>query len=201
MSTDVAAEKPRPREKTPLGPLLFKIVLVLVVIVGALAAYVSTKPNEFRVERSKVIAASPEAVFDHVNDFHKWEAWSPWAKLDPKAKNTFDGPAFGKGAKFQWVGNDKVGEGAMTIVDSQPSDRLQIRLDFEKPMKDTSTVDFVFEPAGEQTKVTWAMSGRYQNFVGKAFCTLMNMQKMIGDKFDEGLESMKKVVEAEGKSS
>lgn len=201
MSTDVAAEKPRPREKTPLGPLLFKIVLVLLAIVGALAGYVSTKPNEFRVERSAVIAASPEAVFDHVNDFHKWEAWSPWAKLDPKAQNTFDGPAFGKGAKFKWVGNDKVGEGAMTIVESVPPDRLQIRLDFEKPMKDTSTVDFLFEPSGGQTKVTWVMSGRYQNFVGKAFCTLMNMQKMIGDKFDEGLASMKKVVEGEGKSS
>jgi uncharacterized protein YndB with AHSA1/START domain len=201
MSTDIAAQNPNAVAKKPVGSLLFKILLALIVIVGALAAYVSTKPNEFRVERSATIAASPEAVFEHVNDFRKWEAWSPWAKLDPKAKNSFEGMESGKGAVFKWDGNDKVGEGAMTIVDSVPPDHLQIRLDFEKPMKDTSTVDFTFQPVGDETKVTWAMSGRYQNFAGKAFCTLFNMQKMIGDKFDEGLAAMKKTVEGEGKSS
>src|SRR5690242_20234947 len=124
MSTDVAAQSPNVVEKKPVGLLLFKIVLALVVIVGALAGYVSTKPNEFRVERSATIAASPDAVFEHVNDFRKWEAWSPWAKLDPTAKNSFEGTESGKGAVFKWVGNDKVGEGAMTIVDSQPPERL-----------------------------------------------------------------------------
>lgn len=191
--------QPRTPAKWPRF-LVWTLVILLVAVAG-LAGVVATKPNEFRVERSTVIAAPPDAVFEHVNDFHKWEAWSPWAKLDPNAKNSFSGPESGTGAAFKWVGNDKVGEGSMTIVDAQPPDRLQIRLDFEKPMKDTSQVEFTFQPTGDQTKVTWTMSGRYQNFAGKAFCTLFNMQKMIGDKFEEGLASMKRTVESAGKSS
>ena len=46
-------------------------------------------------------------------------AWSPWAKIDPAAKITFEGPPAGTGAGYTWAGNNKVGEGRMTITDSQ----------------------------------------------------------------------------------
>src|SRR3990172_5033607 len=69
-------------------------------------------------------------IFGAGKDFHKWEAWSPWAKLDPAAKTTFEGPVSGKGASFSWAGNSEVGEGKMTIVESDPSDHIKINLDF-----------------------------------------------------------------------
>lgn len=185
-----------PQQAGKSFPLTVKILGVLLLTGGVFAGYIAAQPNEFHIERSKTIAASPEAVFEHVNDFHKWDAWSPWVKLDPKAVNTFSGPDSGVGAKFAWVGNDQVGEGSMTIKDSRPSDQILIQLDFEKPMKDTSNVEFTFKPQGEQTVVTWAMSGRYTNFFGKAFCKIMNMDKVIGGKFEEGLASMKQTVEA-----
>ncbi len=54
--------------------------------------------------------------------------------------------------------------------------------------------EFTFEPQGDQTKVTWSMSGQ-KNFIGKAVCLFMNMDKMIGEKYDEGLANMRAVVE------
>ena len=68
-----------------------EIVIALIVIIAAFLVIVAIQPSEFRVERTTTIAAPADAVFAQVNDLHKWDAWSPWAKLDPAAKVTFDG--------------------------------------------------------------------------------------------------------------
>src|SRR5438105_10606226 len=97
---------------------------------------VAMQPSEFRITRSTKISAPPPAVFEHVNDFHNWDAWSPWAKLDPEAKNSFEGASAGEGAIFRWSGNDKIGEGSMTLIESRESELIRIKLDFIRPFKD-----------------------------------------------------------------
>src|SRR5258708_4924025 len=101
-----------------------KILVVLVVAVVVFAGVVAMQPADFRVERSVTLAAPAPDVFAQVNDFHNWEAWSPWAKLDPNAKNSFEGSAAGKDAKFHWSGNSEVGVGSMTILESRPYDLI-----------------------------------------------------------------------------
>jgi carbon monoxide dehydrogenase subunit G len=172
-----------------------KILLVPVVAIVAFAIYIAVQSPDFKVERSTVIDAPPEVAFAQVNDFHAWQAWSPWAKLDPKATNSFEGPSSGKGAIFKWAGNNEVGEGKMTITESKPSELIQIQLDFLKPMDATSNTEFRFQPEGKGTKVTWTMTGK-NNFLGRAMCTIMNMQKTLEKTFDQGLASMKKEAEA-----
>jgi hypothetical protein len=39
------------------------------------------------IVRAATISAPAAVVFSQVNDFHKWEAWSPWAKMDPAASS------------------------------------------------------------------------------------------------------------------
>ena len=53
---------------------------------------------QFRLERSATIAAPPALVFPLLNDFHRWEGWSPWAKLDPNMKKALEGSPEGVGA-------------------------------------------------------------------------------------------------------
>ena len=174
---------------------MLKIILIaLVVVVIGFVLLVAMQPSEFRIVRSATISAAPPAVFAQVNDFHKWEAWSPWAKLDPSAKTTFEGPSAGTGAVFKWAGNKEVGEGSMTITESRPSDLIRIRLEFLKPFAATNTAQFSFNPAGNQTEVTWSMEGR-NNFIAKAVCLFMNMDKMVGGQFENGLANMKSIVE------
>jgi uncharacterized protein YndB with AHSA1/START domain len=171
------------------------VLAVIVVGVAVFAGVVAMQPADFHIARSANIAAPPSDVFAQVNDFHKWEAWSPWLKLDPAAKTTYEGPAAGTGAIFKWSGNSEVGAGAMTLTESRPNELIKIKLDFEQPFKDTSAVEFTFQPEGTQTVVTWNMSGP-RTFVTKAIALVLNMDKMIGDRFDEGLANMKSVVEA-----
>src|SRR5262245_59877623 len=159
--------------------MLKKIFITLVLVVVVFVAVVATRPSDFRVVRKATMSASPAAVFEQVNDLHKWEAWSPWAKMDPAAKTTYEGPASGKGAVFKWSGNNKVGEGSMTITESRPPDLVRFRLDFVKPLPGTSTAEFTIIPQGKQTEVTWKMYGK-NNFIAKAISLFMNCDKMVG---------------------
>jgi len=178
------------------------ILIVLAVIVGVLAAIalvivviVAMRPADFRVMRSAAIAAPASAVFALVNDFHNWDAWSPWAKIDPAMKQTYEGAPSGAGAIYSWAGNSKAGEGRMTLTESRPNDLIQIKLEFKKPFKATNSAEFSFKPDGEQTVVTWSMSGK-NNFMMKAFGLFIKMDKMVGGEFEKGLATMKAVVEA-----
>ncbi len=185
-----------PSNKTSPWHLLGLTLLVLLAFVSGFLTAAAVQSNKFQVQRSTLIAASPEQVFPHVNDLHKWDAWSPWAKKDPNAVNSFEGPDAGVGAKFKWSGNSEVGEGQMTITGSTPGELVQIKLEFTKPFEDASDVEFVFRPEGDQTRVIWTMSGVQANFIGKVMCLLMNMDKMVGGDFEKGLASMKSVVES-----
>jgi len=178
--------------------MLIKILIGLAVIVVGFVAIVATQPSEFRVARTATIAAPAPAVFAQVNDFHNWEAWNPWAKLDPAMKQAYEGAPAGPGAVYTWAGNNEVGEGRMTLTESSPSDLIRIRLDFMKPFRGTSLAEFTFKPEGKQTTVTWTMTGK-NNFIAKAFCMFMNMDKMIGEQFEKGLASMKAIAETSAK--
>ncbi len=174
--------------------MIKKIAIALALIVIVFAIVVATRPADFRITRTTSIAAPPAAVFAQVNDFHKWEGWSPWAKLDPTMKTTYDGPAEGPGAGYAWAGKSEVGEGRMTITESHPSDLVRIKLEFRKPIAATNTTEFTFKPEGNQTAVIWTMTGT-NNFMGKAFDLVMNMDKMVGADFEKGLAQMKSLLE------
>ena len=103
---------------------------VLAAIVVVFLIVVATRPADFRVSRSLTTAAPPAAIFPHVNELKKWEPWSPWMKLDPNARSTFEGPESGKGAAMSWAGNNQVGEGKMTITESKPSELIRFTLRF-----------------------------------------------------------------------
>ncbi|HTL51787.1 MAG TPA: SRPBCC family protein [Planctomycetota bacterium] len=183
--------------------MLQKLWIALAVFVGLVAIgaiIVATQPSHFKVERTARIAAPPKEVFAQVNDLHKWQAWSPWAKLDPAAKNIYTGPEAGTGAALTWSGNDVVGEGTMTITESKSDEQVRIRLDFVRPYENTCTTTFAFKPEGDGTSVTWRMEGD-KGFMGKAVCMFKDMDKMVGGEFDQGLTNLKNVVEKPGKTA
>ncbi len=175
-----------------------KILMGLLMAVVALVVVIATRPSTYQVSRSASIAAPVDVVFAQINDFHNWAQWSPWDNLDPKMTKTYSGSPAGKDAVYHWVGNDKVGEGEMKIVDVVPNEKVDIKLDFIKPFVSTANTVFTLAPEAEGSKVTWTMSG-HNNFMSKAFSMVMNMDKMIGADFDKGLAAMKGIAETEAK--
>jgi hypothetical protein len=175
--------------------MLKKILIGLAVVIAAFVVVVALQPSHFSITRSATIAATPAAVFPHVNDLKKWEAWSPWAKLDPNMKTTYRGPSSGVGAVSAWAGNNDVGEGSMTITESRANELVRFRLEFVKPMEGKSTAEFTFKPHGNKTVVAWTMSGE-NSFLCKAIGLFMNCDKMVGDQFEQGLAQLAKVSES-----
>ena len=131
-----------------------------------------------------------------VNDLHRWAAWSPWDRIDPAVKKTFEGPVAGVGASYSWVG-EKTGEGKMTVAESRPYELIRFKLDFKKPFKANNIAEFTFRAEGNQMVVTWSMTGK-NNFMGKAFNMFVNCGAMVSGQFEKGLANLKEVVEAAG---
>jgi len=176
--------------------MLIKILIGLAVVIAVFLVVVALQPATFRVKRSAVIPAPPAVVFAHVGDLQKWQAWSPWAKMDPNSTATFDGPPDRVGSSFTWSGNDKVGEGTMTMTERKPDELVRFRLDFRKPFKGTNTSEFTLRPDGGGTVVEWSMTGT-KNFVFKAVGLFMDCDRMAGEQFEEGLANLKTTCEAE----
>lgn len=164
-------------------------LILLLLVIAALQA------PEFRVSRSALIKAPAAEVFPQVNDLHNMNTWNPWLEPDPNIKLTYDGPESGTGAAYSWDGNGHVGAGKLTIVDSRPSERIGLKLDFLRPFKSTADAEFTFEPGDGSTKVTWTMNGR-KIFMTKLLGLFFSMDRMIGGQFEKGLAKLKSRVEA-----
>jgi uncharacterized protein YndB with AHSA1/START domain len=174
--------------------MLKTIAIVAVLLVGAVLVFAATRPDAFRVQRATTIKAPPERVFAFINDFHRWDAWSPWEKKDPAMKRTLGASATGKGAVYAWDGNKDVGQGRMEITESSPPSKVAIRLDFVKPFEAHNLVEFRLVPTGDATDVTWSMQGRVP-YVAKLVGMFCDIDGMVGKDFEAGLASLKSAAE------
>jgi hypothetical protein len=176
------------------GSTLDTVVIVVLAVVGFLG-FVATRPGSFKVQRSTNVKAPAEAIFPLINDFRRWAEWSPFEKFDPDMRKSFGGAQQGNGATYVWEGNNKAGKGRMEIIGSTPPSNVKIQLDFEKPFPSSNVTDFILQPTGDQTNVTWAMSGP-SSFIVKFMGIFMSMGRMMGKDFEEGLFNLKRVAEA-----
>lgn len=174
--------------------MLKLVFVVIILLIAALLFVAGTRPDRFRVQRSIRIDAPREMVYAIVSDFRNFDAWSPWAALDPAMRKTFSGAVRGVGAVYEWQGNGKVGQGRMEITDAVEPARVVIKLDFLKPFEAYNTAEYLLTPSGEGTEFTWAMQGS-NNFVSKLMSLFFSMEKMVGLQFEQGLTRLKALAE------
>jgi uncharacterized protein YndB with AHSA1/START domain len=176
--------------------MLMTLAIVVIVLVVAVLALAASKPDTFQVQRSITIQAPPDAIYPLISDWHNFLSWSPFEK-DPGMKRSFKGVASGKGAIYEWDGNNKVGAGRIEIIEAAAPSRLVMQLNMIRPMKAQNTVEFTLAAKGGTTDVTWAMQGK-ASFVAKLMSLVMNCEKMCGSQFEEGLAKLKRVAEGPG---
>jgi uncharacterized protein YndB with AHSA1/START domain len=184
------SEKSQPSE--PLV-MITKLLILFTLIAAGLLLLILLQSSDFRIARTARISAPVATVFARVNDLRQWAAWSPWARLDPAMRVSYDGAPVGTGASYAWSGNPQVGEGRSTIIESRPNERIRIKLEFVRPFAGTNDTEFSFQPEGNATVVTWSMSGK-KNFVMKAVGLFMNCDKLCGGQFEQGLANLEAVL-------
>jgi Polyketide cyclase / dehydrase and lipid transport len=162
---------------------------VLGVIVAAVLAYAATRPDRFEVQRSTSIRASAERIFPLINDLRTFNTWNPFDKKDPNMKGTYSGPESGKGAAYAFE-SSQAGTGRIEIADAAPPSRVTMRLTMMKPLAADNRVQFILQPQGDTTRVTWAMDGDVP-FIGKLIHLFVDMDRMVGQEFAAGLAALK----------
>lgn len=173
---------------------LVLVVLGILDIIGIISIRAATLPGTFRVERSTTIKASPEKVFALINDFRNFGSWSRWEQLDPAMQRSITGSASGPGAVYTWSGDSKAGQGRMEIVEAQAPRNVKISLDFLRPFNSSNMTDYMIQPRGDSTDMTWVIFGP-SPFVSKVMQMFVSMDDMLGKDFDTGLASVKAVAE------
>lgn len=180
--------------------MLKKILGVFVLVIVIFLGVVASRPATFEIKRSLAINAAPDVVQAQITNFKTWNEWSPWEKLDPAMKKTYDGAPTGVGAHYAWdSANGDVGAGEMKITDVTP-ERVGIDLHFLRPFEAENHILFDLTKTGDATTVTWTMAGK-NSFGGKAMSLFMDMDKLVGGDFDKGLASLKTVSEAAAKKA
>lgn len=178
---------------------MFDIMVIVAAMIGiaivAILIFAATKPDTFRIQRSTAVKAPPEKIFALISNLRGWGAWSPYEKKDPAMKRSYSGPDSGKGATYAWEGDKNVGTGRMEILDAPAPREVVIKLDFFKPFEAHNTAEFTLQPAGDGTRVTWAMQGPTP-FIGKIMHVFMNMDRMVGTDFETGLANLRKTAES-----
>ncbi len=178
-----------------LKKVVIGFALLVVGLAAGLAIFISSRPDTFVVQRSVTIKSPPAPIYPLIADFHKWTTWSPYEKMDPKMERKYEGNESGTGAKYVWEGNEKAGAGTMQITEATAPSRIVIKLDFSKPFEGHNIAEFKLEPHGDdETTVTWSMSGP-SPLMMKVVGMFMNMDQMIGNDFEVGLDNLKNVVE------
>jgi uncharacterized protein YndB with AHSA1/START domain len=181
-----------------MEPTMLKIVagiaIVLVIAIAVVLVLAATKPDTFRIERSATINAPADRIFAVLSDFRQWGGWSPWENKDPGMKRNFAGAERGKGAVYGWEGDRNVGTGRMEILQADTPSKLVIQLDFLKPFEAHNTAEFTMLPQGNATNVHWVMQGP-SSFMAKLMHVFINMDKMVGKDFEQGLANLKNLTE------
>lgn len=170
------------------------ILLLLVVLFVVIAGLFISKDYHF--ERSVVIQAPREAIWNNISMFRNFEKWDPWADKDPSMSRTIDGTDGTVGAVYRWKGNKEVGSGSQTYTLLAPMDRIEILLEFKEPYASKANVFYTLSDTTAGIKVTWGFDSKFP-YPFNAFRIFMNMDKMMDADFSRGLANLKAVSESQ----
>ncbi len=176
--------------------ILKYIFLFLLLIIVAAAIYIATLENTYDVSRNKVVKAPVQVVYNNVNDFKNWKAWSPWLGKDSLVELTYGKTTSGEGASQAWKSTVKeVGEGIINTISTKSNETISQRIKFTKPWESESDVYWNFKPVDGGTEVTWGMKGEL-GFVERAIMAFNGgMDKQVGPDYERGLSKLDSVVQ------
>ncbi len=173
--------------------ILIAIGLIIVLLL-VLALFIK---KDYSVERSVTINKPVDEVFEFVKYLKNQDHYSVWAKMDPDMTQEYRGTDGTVGFVSAWEGNKDVGKGEQTIVGITDGERIDYALHFMEPYEGHADAYMTTEAIMEdQTQVAWGFTGRmpYPMNLMRVF---MNMEEMIGNDLQGGLDNLKELLEME----
>ena len=172
---------------------IFIILITLVVILLIVALFAK---KDYDVEKEIVINKPRQEVFNYIKFLKNQNNYSKWATMDPGMKKEYRGADGTVGFVSAWDSDQKeVGKGEQEIKKITDGKRIDYELRFIKPFESTEQTYMATDAVSEnQTKVKWGFNGR-MNYPMNLMLLCMNMEKMVGDDLQTGLNNLKNIVE------
>lgn len=176
--------------------ILFIILIALVSLVALLLVVGLFMKKEYHVVREIVINKPKQSVFDYIKLLKNQNKYSVWATMDANMKTEFTGTDGTPGFISAWDSKEKnVGKGAQEILSVVDGEKVDYEIRFIKPFESTSTASMAtFSVNENQTKVSWAFTGKMK-YPMNLMLLFMNMEKMIGNDLQSGLNNLKGILE------
>ena len=172
--------------------VLKKVLLALAILIGIVLITAIFVKKDMHAEREITINKSKAEVYDYIKYLKNQNAYSKWATMDPNMRTSYKGTDATVGFVSAWESEkDDVGKGEQEIKAIKEGERIDYELRFLEPMESKAGAYMITEATGEtQTKVRWGFDGRI-NYPFNIMRLFMNMEEMIGDDFETGLQRLK----------
>jgi hypothetical protein len=175
------------------------LLWIIVILAGIIALFLITGvfiKKDYSVSREVLVAKPKGFVFDYLKLLKNQNLWSVWGSMDPDMRTTFTGTDGSEGFISAWESDDKkVGKGEQEILKIVEGERIDFEIRFLKPFKSTSWAFLTVASANDkQTLVHWEFTGK-MNYPSNIMMIFMNMEKMVGNDFEKGLQNLKTILE------
>lgn len=173
-----------------------KICVVLGLLIVVFVFIAAMKPADYIIKRNILINAKPEAIYSHLSSMKNADAWMPWKEIDSEVNSTYSGPADGVGSISSWNSSGQMGTGQAEVTEIVLNRSVKTKITYTKPMEMNQDSEFILTAEGENTQMTWSVSGQIP-FIMRFMCTLMfrDMDTFVGGMFERGLIKLKSIVE------
>lgn len=173
---------------------ILKILGVIILLIAAYAVIaILFFSNNYHFEKSIVINAPKEKVWQNIGSMKAFNQWNPWMRLDKNMKITYTGNSGEVGDKYCWDStNDDAGAGCQEIKELVVNQKQKTEMIFKKPFEGQATSDIILSSEGNSTKVSWSMDTE-QHAMMKIMRPVMDYQ--MGKSYGEGLDNLKKLSE------
>jgi effector-binding domain-containing protein len=166
------------------------VFLIMMAILACAVIYLLSLPKHYQVQRSMTVTRPVAAVFEQVQDFRLWDAWSPWMLHDSGCKSVIDRP-LDVGGSSAW-NSAKIGSGKTTHTAIVPNQSISQALVFYKPFKSNSTIEWTFQQVNDDTTVTWTMNASMP-LAMRPFIPMVS--RMVDLDFELGLGLMRGILD------
>jgi effector-binding domain-containing protein len=170
--------------------LLKRSALIVAGLLGVLTVVGLFLPQTVHVERERVIDAPASVIYAHYADLRRFNAWSPWARLDAETLYEFEGPERGRGQTMHWSGPVS-GQGTQIITLAEPFSRVEVALDFGA--QGLATSSFQLTPEGDATRVTWGFDTDFGYDLFGRYLGLL-MDGWVGGDYEQGLANLAELI-------
>jgi hypothetical protein len=149
-------------------------------------------PKPYSLQVSHDIHAPIGDVFDVLNDLNQLNSWSPFSAMDPSLVSSVSTPASGVGSVYSWKGK-RIGSGSMAMTVCTKPYKIAFDMDFNG--KDTALSEYLLTEKDGVTTVTWFLGGE-RGVGGQIMNAIFKFDKMMAKNFEDGLTSLKNLIES-----